>query len=389
MLSFSGYLKENIQPIKHLTHLTHTEDNFLVNGEPGFHNAISSLNSVHDKLRGAFNTTKITTKYDGSPSVVFGRHPKTGSFFVATKSAFNVNPKINYSEEDIDRNHGHSPGLADKLKIALRHLPKVTPKSGIYQGDLMYTRDDIEKRAGKYHFTPNTITYSAPINSEHGKKIRTAQIGIVPHTKYHGHDLSSMTAGFDVDHENFAEHPHVHVITPTVQSVDHSEQNQKEFNTHIRNAVRHYHNSHPEMFDVVRSHRENLERYINHTVGEQSTPSVDGYRTFVNQRMQAEIEKKKTAKGKTQHYERLNAFNSNLDQNRTHFTQAFKMHNSIQKAKNALVNSLNASKEFGHHINGKPTEGEGFVVHHEGYPTKYVERHEFSRDNRLKNRKNK
>lgn len=387
MLSFSSYLKESIEPIKHLKHLTHTEDNFLVNGEPGFHNAISSLKSVNDKLSGGFNTTKITTKYDGSPSVVFGRHPKTGRFFVATKSAFNVNPKINYTEEDIDRNHGHAPGLADKLKAALRHLPKVAPKKGIYQGDLMYTRDDLEKRGGRYHFTPNRITYSTPVNSEHGRRIQTAHLGIVPHTKYHGHDLENMTAGFDVDHENFATHPHVHVITPTVQSVDHSEKNQNEFNTHIRNAIRHYHNSHPQMFDVVRSHQENLERYINHTVREDSTPNVNGYRAFVNQRMQAEIDKKKTPKGKMQHYERLNAFNSNVDENHAHLTQAFKMHNSIQKAKDALVSSLSSSQEFHHHIDGTPTEGEGFVVHHEGYPTKYVNRKVFSRSNLLKVKK--
>lgn len=79
-----------------------------------------------------------------SPSIVFGHHPKTGKFFVASKSAFNKNPKINYTEKDIDRNHGHAPGLSSKLKSALKHFPKVTPKKGIYQGDLMYTHEDLK-----------------------------------------------------------------------------------------------------------------------------------------------------------------------------------------------------------------------------------------------------
>jgi hypothetical protein len=81
-------------------------------------------------------------KYDGSPSIVFGHHPKTGKFFVASKSAFNKNPKINYTHKDIEKHHGHAPGLVSKLKTALTHLPKVAPKHGVYQGDVMHTRED-------------------------------------------------------------------------------------------------------------------------------------------------------------------------------------------------------------------------------------------------------
>ena len=83
----------------------------------------------------------VTTKYDGSPSIVFGTHPETGRFFVASKSAFNKDPKINYTPEDIERNHGHAPGLVEKLKGALEHLPKIMPRNGgVYQGDLMYKK---------------------------------------------------------------------------------------------------------------------------------------------------------------------------------------------------------------------------------------------------------
>jgi hypothetical protein len=54
-------------------------------------------------------------KYDGSPSIVFGHHPKNGKFFVATKSAFNKNPKINHTEKDIERNHGQPNFIVMKL----------------------------------------------------------------------------------------------------------------------------------------------------------------------------------------------------------------------------------------------------------------------------------
>lgn len=390
MLSFSLYLKEEIEPVKHLKHLTHLEDNFLHSGETGFHHSVDSLHAVHSKLKGHFNTTKVTTKYDGSPSIVFGTHPVTGRFFVASKSAFNVNPKINYTEEDIERNHGHAPGLVEKLKTALKHLPKVAPKTGVYQGDLMYTRSDVKKKNGKYHFTPNTITYSTPVDSDHGKRIEKAHLGLVVHTKYHGSDLANMTAGFDVDHDAFGSHPSVHLIHPGVKAVEHSEKSQKEFDTHIKNAIRHHQAANPEMYHVVRAHREHIEPYINHTVREGTTPSVEGYRSFVSNKIQAEIDKKKTTKGKLKHHERLVAFQNNVDQNHRHLAQAFKIHRSLQKAKNALLTTLSKSQEFEHHIDGKPAEPEGFVVTHNGHPSKYVNREEgFARFNLLKGRKNK
>lgn len=387
MLSFSNYLTEEIEPVKQLKHLTHAEDNFLHSGEAGFHHTVDALSAVNDKLKGAFNTTKVTTKYDGSPSIVFGRHPHTGKFFVASKSAFNVNPKINYTEVDIERNHGHAPGLVEKLKTALRHLPKVAPKHGVYQGDLMYTKGDVSKKGGKYHFTPNTITYSTPVDSEHGQKIAKAHVGLVVHTKYHGSDLENMTAGFDVDHDKFGSHPSVHLIHPGVKPVEHSEKNQKEFQTYLNSAVRHHQASHPEMYHVARAHKPNLDLYINHTVREGTSPTVEGYRSFVSNRFEGEIEKKKTAKGKLKQHEMLNAFHNDVDRNHKHLNQAFKIHHAIQKAKNALVRTLSSSSEFEHHIDGKKTDPEGFVMVHNGHPTKLVDREGFARANLLKGRK--
>ena len=66
-----------------------------------------------------------------SPALVAGHHPETGRFFVASKSAFNKTPKINYTHEDIEKNHGHAPGLMEKLHAALDHLPKIMPARGV------------------------------------------------------------------------------------------------------------------------------------------------------------------------------------------------------------------------------------------------------------------
>ena len=45
-------------------------------------------------------------------------------------------------------------------------------------------------------FTPNTITYAVPVDSNIGKRIARAKMGIVFHTKYSGKDLDSLSAGF-------------------------------------------------------------------------------------------------------------------------------------------------------------------------------------------------
>ena len=64
------------------------------------------------------------------------------------------------------------------------------------------------------------------------------------------------------------------------------------------------------------------------------------------------------------------------------------MHNHIQKAKNVLVKNLEQNEGgLEHHIDGKRTGPEGFVVNHAGEPTKLVNREEFAKANLLKVRK--
>jgi hypothetical protein len=177
-MSFKQYLTEAASE-ERLQHLEHAEDHIIHSGASGFAHAAHNLEDVHSALTGKKTKTTIMTKYDGSPSIVFGHHPETGKFFVASKSAWNATPKINHTEADIDANHGHTPGLAAKLKTALHHLPKITPPTGVYQGDMMHSGlktanndGDVESHSGKYHFqaNPSGIKYSTPVDSEEGKK---------------------------------------------------------------------------------------------------------------------------------------------------------------------------------------------------------------------------
>jgi len=117
MFSFNGFLTE----AKNL-HLEHLEDEVLNNGVTGTRGAINFLQSLRDMLAGnAKSSVNVTVKWDGAPAVFAGINPENGQFFVGTKGVFNKNAKINYSHEDIDRNHPAS-GLNQKLKVALTEL---------------------------------------------------------------------------------------------------------------------------------------------------------------------------------------------------------------------------------------------------------------------------
>ena len=195
MKNFKQYYEARtlINEAKANTHLTHLEELVLTQGERGYGIARGMVADLLSHLQGK-SKRKVNTsvKWDGAPAVFAGKHPETGRFFVGTKSIFNNDPKINYTEADVEMNHGHAPGLADKLKKALKYLPKLGIK-GILQGDFMFDSSSLVPMMenGKKHLTfkPNTIRYAVESDSELGKEIGNSVFGIVFHTGYN--DLNS------------------------------------------------------------------------------------------------------------------------------------------------------------------------------------------------------
>ena len=201
MISFKETLNEDTN-----THLEHLEDEIINGGVAGAKTAILFLNSLKDMLSGD-STSKlvVTVKWDGAPAVFAGINPENGKFFVATKSLFNKTPKINYTNKDISDNHG-SGGPVDKLKVALKHLPELGMK-GIFQGDIMFTKEDLEQEnidgVTSLTFTPNTVTYAVPDDSDLASIIRKAKIGVVWHTTYKGDTIADLSASFGANVSSF------------------------------------------------------------------------------------------------------------------------------------------------------------------------------------------
>ena len=102
------------------THLEHLEDSILIDGTAGAKDAFIFLDDLARSFSGnTSSTVTVTTKWDGAPAIFCGLYPGTDRFFVGTKSVFNKDAKINHTDEDIDRNHGHAPGL---VKLSLIHI---------------------------------------------------------------------------------------------------------------------------------------------------------------------------------------------------------------------------------------------------------------------------
>ena len=92
------------------THLEHPEDSALL-GKKAVQNTIKYLRNCKGSC---------TVKYDGAPAIVFGINPETDKFFVGTKSVFNKKKiKINYTHDDIEKNHGNNQKVAAILHTCL------------------------------------------------------------------------------------------------------------------------------------------------------------------------------------------------------------------------------------------------------------------------------
>jgi hypothetical protein len=398
MLGFKDFLTE-AAPVEEgakLKHITHVEDRPLFHGADGFKHAYGALMGGHLHTSNGQQSDKLTSKYDGSPSILASKDEEHGRPWVATKSGFNKTPKINYTEEDIDRNHGHAPGLASKLKDALKHLPKVLPNKGIYQGDLMYTSEDLKKDGNKTSFTPNTITYTA--KGDKAKSINKSKIGVVFHTKYTGNSPTNMgTATPNISDSEFGNHPDVfhHTAAYDASGADYFDKSKQKVLGELSKAKQIHDQHGSKMYDAIHPEHSgeagHLATYINHTVRTDETPSTEGFSAHVSSQLKKKFDKIKTPAKKQAIIDDADAQLNHIAKNKQHYDNLLKMHGHLQNAKNELVNSLESNEgDYEHAIDGVASKPEGFVYHHThngvSEASKFVNRKVFAKQNLLKNR---
>lgn len=201
-----------------LIRIPHLEDLLFLEGYEGFRKIIKTISQISNYLSGhPTENFHINQKYDGSPSIVFGRHGER--YFVSTKSIFNKIPKINYTFSDVLRNHSNSSTLlVAKLGEVLDRLPDLLLlPNQIFQGDLIYTLGDKQNnKFSSWHFIPqpNLLKYRF-------KYSESKDIGISVHTKYilsnDAYHQSSFVNHFDLTEmpEMLDSKNRIHIINPS------------------------------------------------------------------------------------------------------------------------------------------------------------------------------
>jgi len=396
MFSFKGFTTTERN-----THLEHLEDDIINRGTQGGQNAINFLKSIRDMLAGSSNKkVNMTVKWDGAPAIICGINPENGKFFVGTKSVFNKNPKINYTNADIRKNH--SGDLATKLSIALRELSRLGIK-GVLQGDFLFAQSDLKKidmdGDAMISFTPNTITYAVPVKSNIGRQISRAKMGIVFHTKYTGKTLDSMTAGFGTVRGRAT---NVFLASAGYRDVSGSAKLTRselaQFNAKLRMAEGSLSKAAPLLDEMSKSSADGLgvgfrlktffNHYIRNTQGHMAKVRqlVDMFREYYVNIVQAEIDARKTAAGKQKYKDILKTNLKFIDRNRNALVMAIASHVTLQNAKNFLINKMSEIQSVGHFLRTstgyRVTSPEGYVaVDKIAGAVKLVDRLEFSRAN--------
>lgn len=389
------FLSEAVDVTDQLKHLYHNEEHIINAGRVGYNHARDNLVSVHDMLSGiADSSTRITVKIDGSPSLIAGYHPKNKRFFVATKSAFNKDPKINYTDKDIQENHGHAPGLMAKLKEALKFLPSSMPKSGIYQGDVLFGVGDKKSvKDGAIEFTPNTITYTVAKNHPDYASVSAAKFGISFHTMYTGnpvsdHHINGMSASFNVNQNVFKSSRDVYIMSPEINAKNmvYDKKLASLVTSELAKAEAIHKKMTDDEYEAVRIQADTVRVYYNTKVRDGGDASADDFKVNVGGKLYDEVDKMKSEKGRYSRLEKANEFERLLAVRKGAFDKVMKMHDHLQKAKDALVDALSSYQDFKHTVNGQLVKPEGFVVIKNNLPTKLVDRAEFSRLNFANNR---
>ena len=384
------------------THLEHLEDDIVNSGKTGGFNAIKFLRELGKMLSEPTSSIRITTKWDGAPAVVCGRTPENGAFFVGTKSVFaKTNPKLMFNNEMIDS--VYSGNLATILKECLKYFSQLGI-TGVIQGDLLYTdKTKVTKTINNQQcvtFTPNTITYAVPVDSNVGQQILKSKIGIVFHTSYFGNTMQNMSATFGVDTKSLNGTEDAYVSSATFEDasgaanfdttelnkynllVNKAEGSLKQASTFL-NEIKEYGQSKFMMNAMFKTFMNRFIRSGTKISDAQATSNL--FIQFYASQLDKEIQSKKTKSAQDKYIKMKSDGLQFLKTNSRSLYFTVASYINLIEAKTFVIRKLERVKTLGTFLrtdNGyEVTAPEGFVAIKSGNALKLVDRLEFSRAN--------
>ena len=397
MNSVREFLNEAADSGKNL-HLTHVDEDLFERGDTGAKAAIESCRNIVNGL--GTGETKLTLKWDGAPAIFAGVDPADGKFFVSTKGVFNKTPLTYKGPQDKSQ---FATGA--KLAIAHKEFQKLNiPKGVVIQGDLLFTKGEqkYETIDGKRYITvhPNTIVYAWDVESEAGKNIRNADIGVVWHTTYSGRgDLQKYKARFGVNVKKLKSTRSVFMDDAYFKGANvaftESEKTQVEsLLAQAQNLIGGF-DKLKAIMDMIPSTAvgAGIKTYINANIRKGKLPMaqknpVKDYIEYVDTYYQDKVVSKvKTDAAKETKMAAKSQLRSELGKNADILKKAFQFVDYITQAKVLIIKklvSLDKQKQFIKTSKGfKVTNPEGFVAINskKGEAVKFVDRLEFSYNN--------
>jgi hypothetical protein len=388
-------------------HMTHVEDLILDNGYDGAVRAIQYIDGVRDMLAQGGGKQEVTVKWDGAPAVFAGTDPEDGKFFVGSKSVFAKASKKVKSKKDLDEYYAGLP-LYPILGYALQYLSKLGIKGKVLQGDLLFTPERPVQEAeidgeSWITFKPQLLTYAVKKDSDLGKRIQQAKLGIVFHTTYTGDTVADMQAEFGADisglnktSDVWVEDPYYKDYTGVATLTDAENAQITQDVAKMKGALGAIDKADFDKFRTDQDLGPMLNIFVNNRVrGGTHVGDAKAFLTdflkFYKERIDKEVAKLKGGAGSAAYDNRMNklkATNEFVKDNMGTLLAVFTLYDAVNQAKLLLISKLNKIDSIGTFLKTddgyQVTNPEGYVaIGHEGGAVKFNDRLEFNRNNFL------
>lgn len=352
MKKFQEYLTEAVNPNPKKDHV---EDN-IFNGEEGYQKAVDALVAIMDKINGNPTSGKLAINYKG-PKFQFG-YDNRGQFFA----------KLN--EKTTDKY------TKNKFETASQYLPQVAPPTGVYEGSLMYTDEEVGEDPRNYFFAPDPTNPQNPVygfqkEGEEGKKVRRAKVGITVDKKINGDivrdTINPSLAGFQSNAD-------IHIINPefVVDKTNRNEEFNGQVKEHLNNADKAHIIAKEDMYEAMNSMGYHLRGYTSQTSMVDEKPTALGFKAYLKRKYDSDPEG--TTTDRLNQKEILMNLLDTVDEHHENFENGLNMYFELQQAKNILADHLNGNLPHEKYLYGHKTEGEEFHVTHNGTTSKVVNR---------------
>jgi len=401
-----GYINEASIVSDKNRHMTHAEDLVILSGPEGLDWVIKMMKDLYDELKGetSENQMKLSVKIDGAPAIMaWSKFPGLPDNGIGMKGVFAKTPKTYTTEEEIDAEMSDRPDLAYKLKTFLKHLPQIKiPAGEIWQGDFLFDDKSIKQTKIKgetyWAFHPNTIYYIVPKDSDLGKLIDTAQVGISWHTRYTGPDIQNVQANYNADVSELEVIDKVMMTDPYIKSFAGLINFTEEETSYVENSLEDLMEYKEELknSDVYKDILENKNIVSLFTIFQNSLIKVgkkikdpEGFIgefiEFLQNRAGTEADKRKSEAGKEKILKKFAEMVDSIQENKNDWYLMVHIISEITELKEMFVKKLNKIGQFQTYLKMKEggslrkSSQEGFAVSDiNGDVVKLVSRDEFS-----------